>query len=148
MTGKWPKEEIPSGDLLYQFVHQQWFNSKTGQVSPTFFKNAHDPHSGVSGMSTDWGKYSSAQETRNRAKDPAVNGVIEFTAGEVAAIPEQRVEHTPIQDHPNPMIKDNRAHADVLGPKDDLEIKRAFSRTCRIVIEPPPKAVAVKPDQR
>lgn len=133
MSQRWPSELIPDEDLLYKFVHQQWFK-KTGEVSPTFFKNVMDPLTGHSGMSTDWSRYSSPEETRSRAKDPAINGVIEMTAVDVRAIPEQTVEHTPIQNNPNPKIKDNHSHTDVFGSKDDLEIKRLFSRKCRIVI--------------
>jgi len=134
----WPSEPIPNEELVYQFVHQQWFK-KAGGVSPTFFKNATDPHSGRAGMSTDWSRYSTPVQTRDRAKNPAINGVIETPVSDVRAIPDQMVEHTPILDHPDPEVKDNRSHTDVFGPKDDLEIKRCFSRKCRIVIFAPAK---------
>jgi hypothetical protein len=140
VSERWPSEPAPAKDALYRWVHQQWFN-KAGEVSPTFFRNARDPETGrEGGMSTDWSRYSTPQETRERAKDPAINGVIEMTVGDVLAIPttpKQKVLHTPIQNHPNPEIKDNRAHTDVLGPKDDNEIKRLFSRISRTVISAP-----------
>jgi hypothetical protein len=139
MSGVWSSELIPDDALLYQFVHQQWFSKKTGGVSPTFFKNVFDPRTNRAGMSTDWSRYSTPEETRDRAKDPTINGVIESTASDVRAIPEQIVEHTPIQNHPDPEVRDNQAHTDVFGPKDDLEIKRWFSRICRIVIDAPPR---------
>lgn len=138
MSERWPSESIPNDDLLYQFIHQQWFK-KAGGVSPTFFKNVADPHTGRAGMSTDWSRYSTPEETRGRASNPAVNGVIETTVSDVRAIPDQMVEHTPIQNHPDPKIKDNRSHTDVFGPKNDLEIQRCFSRKCRIAIAAPLK---------
>ena len=138
MSERWASEPIPDEDLLYRWVHRQWFSKKHGGVAPTFFKNALDPSAGRAGMSTDWSRYSTPQESRQRARDPAVNGVIEMTVADVRAIPDQVVEHTPIQDHPDPNVRDNRAHADVFGPKeDDPEIQRAFARASRIVITVP-----------
>jgi hypothetical protein len=134
MSGKWLTEEIPSQDKLYRFVHKQWFSKKTGMVSPDFFKNPKDPESNEElGMSTDWSKYSTPEETRGRAKLPEMNAVIEMDVADVRAISSarQQVEYTPIQGHP--AMPDNRAHADVVGSKDDLEVKKAFARLSRIV---------------
>jgi hypothetical protein len=75
------------------------------------------------------------EESRRRARIPDLNGVIELAVGDVRAIPEQVVEHTPIQNHPDPNIADNRAHSDGFGPKEeDPEIQRRFARICRIHI--------------
>jgi hypothetical protein len=63
-------------------------------------------------MSTEWEKYSSPQEARDRAKKPADNGVIQMVAGEVSAVPRLTVKHTP------DLERRVRAHTDVLGPKD------------------------------
>lgn len=56
-------------------------------------------------MSTDWSKYSTPEETQQRARDPELNGVIEMNVGNVREIPPLEVKHTP--------APDNRAHTDV-----------------------------------
>jgi hypothetical protein len=138
VTDRWPDEPIPDEDPLYRWVHRQWFSTKHGGVSPTFFKNASDPMTGRAGISTDWNRYWTTEDARQRARDPAVNAVIEMTVGGVRAIPDQIVEHTPIQNHPDPYVRDNRAHADVFGPKEEApEIQRTFARICRVVIPVP-----------
>lgn len=81
-------------------------------------------------MSTDWSKYATTDQTQQRARSPADNAVIEFGVGAVRAIPHQRVGH-------NPTV-DNRAHADVWGPKRfDPEVRRRFSRILRMAIPLP-----------
>jgi hypothetical protein len=96
-----------------------------GQPIPesVVFRNHADP-TGQRGMSTDWSRYATPEETRRRGRrhPPSANGVVSLRVGSVRAIPLQRVEHTPIfrdpedPDHPN-----NRSHCDVLGPKSKDE---------------------------
>ena len=70
------------------------------------------PKTPGSGMSTDWEKYATAEQTRHRGRQPAENyAVIELVAGEVRGVPEQTVVHTPNRE------LDNRAHTDVFGEK-------------------------------
>jgi hypothetical protein len=88
VSERWPSEPIPDEDLLYRWIHRQWFSKRHGGVSPTFFKNARDLLTGRGGMSTDWSRYSTPEESRRRARDPAVNGVVEMTVADVRAIPE------------------------------------------------------------
>jgi hypothetical protein len=110
-TPGWPKEVISDADHLYMRVHEV-FVSDEG-VAPGAFKD----HQG--GMSTDWEKYSTPEETRQRAKEPLRNGVIQLVAGSVRGIPGLSVEHTP--------SLDNRAHTDVFGQKSPevrLKLKR------------------------
>jgi len=54
-------------------------------VIPGIFKNT----PADSGMSCDWEKYSTPEESRAGAKDPSVNGVLAIIAGEAHAIPGQ-----------------------------------------------------------
>jgi hypothetical protein len=117
LSDQWPSEPIPDEDRLYRWAHQQWFDHTTGELSPTFFKNASDPLTRREGMSSDWSRYSTPEESRHRARNPDVNGVIELTVHDVRAIPAQAVEHTPIQNHLDPDVRDNRAHTDVFGPR-------------------------------
>jgi hypothetical protein len=79
------------------------------------------------GMSTDWNKYSSAQETLNRARVPGHNAIIEMNVEDVRSIPHQSVQHSP--------CPENRAHTNVIGDKrGDPEVRIKFQRNCRLVI--------------
>lgn len=131
VTSIWSAEEIPDQDLLFVRVHRMWLR-KSGGVSPGFFKNRPDERTGA--MSTDWSKYSSAEETRLRARKPEDNAVGRLLVAEVRAIPDQIVVHTPIQNDPH--LADNRSHTDVKGPKEetDLEIQDRFASICAIVL--------------
>lgn len=95
----WDAEEIPDEDLLFYRIHSAQL--RKGKLHPGVFRERHG------GMSVDWSKYSSAQQTRARAtSDPADNGVVSFLAG----IPREAgldVTHTP--------SPENRAHTDVSG---------------------------------
>lgn len=87
---------------MYYRVHRNFCNG--GEIGPNVFRNHGD------GMSTDWEKYTTPEESRDRAKKPLENAVVSLIVGDVAKIPGQRIEHTP--------IPENRSHADVLGDKD------------------------------
>lgn len=129
----WAIEEIPDGDYLYVFVHEQWI--KNGRVVPFFFQNRPDELSGA--MATDWSKYSTPEQTRGRARKPHLNAVGRLSVGGVCAIPLQTVVHSPIQDDPVPA--DNRTHTDVGGPKreTDLDIQDQFAQICQLVLPIP-----------
>ena len=92
-----------------------------GRLLPKAFENHRDPSSPSkeAGMSTDWEKYSTPEECRQRVRqvgrDPNNYEVIQLNVGKVREIPDQRVEHTPIFEPP--IL--NRAHTDVLGEKDE-----------------------------
>ena len=60
-------------------------------------------------MSTDWSKYSSPNETRNRANEPQNNGIVALIAGGVRAIPGLSVKHSP------DVQRSNQAHTDIFG---------------------------------
>jgi len=90
---------------------------RDGEPIPGSFRNING------GMSTDWEKYSTAQQSRNRAtSDPSRNGVISLIVKDVRDIPYQTVEHDP--------SIDNRAHTNVLGEKGTEERLR-FMRIYR-----------------
>lgn len=99
---EWPEEHIPDTDQLYFRVHRQYVR-EDGTVGPSAFEDR------GAAMSTDWAKYSTPMETRNRAsRNPGRNGVVSLHVGLVRAIP-QVVRHSP--------IAANRAHSDVVGEK-------------------------------
>jgi hypothetical protein len=115
----WPQEEIPDQAQLFMRVHDMW--RKDVDVNPGAFKN----HNG--GMSTDWAKYSTPEETRQRARSPDRNAVVSLGVGAVRAIPGQEVVHTPDTE------RRNRAHTDVFGDKDE-EARVKLRRIAEIVI--------------
>ncbi len=121
LTG-WPKEHIPDEDTLYMRIHRTWFD-EDNKIIPKAFQN----HGG--GMSTNWSKYSTAEQTRDEVamygKNPEDNAVGAFIVGNVREIPRQSVEHTP--------TPDNRAHTDVPGEKDN-EVRVLLRRQCKLVI--------------
>ena len=79
-------------------------------------------------MSTDWEKYSTAEETRARAKFPQDNGVIKLHAGGIRSIEGLTVEHEPDVKHMN------RAHSEVFGDKTP-EVRIKLNRLVRWVIK-------------
>lgn len=115
----WPPEQIPDRDRLFMHIHKTW--RRNGAVSPGAFEN----HG--AGMSTDWEKYSTPEQTRERARVPEKNAVISLVAGEVREVPGQKVEHTP------DVERSNRAHTDVLGEKDE-EVRLKLKRIAGIAI--------------
>jgi len=65
------------------------------------------------GMSVNWSKYASKEETRQQAKSPEDNAVISLPVGGIRGISGLTVEHTP--------ETQNRAHSDVFGMPNDRE---------------------------
>jgi hypothetical protein len=114
MKEVWQPEEIPDDARLYMRVHRNDIDNR-GRPLPGAFRNS--PPTPEGGMSTDWEKYSTPEATRQRGRQPEGNyAVIGLIAGRVRDIPNQRVQHTPVQDHT--LHSDNRAHTDVLGLKN------------------------------
>src|ERR1700678_2846990 len=85
------------------------------------------------GMSVDWSKYSSAEDTRQRAsRYPERNAVIKMGVGDIRSIPTLEVRHSP--------KPDNRAHADTILPEiqEDLTQARFELRRIAEVVIPLP----------
>jgi hypothetical protein len=112
----WPKEEIPDQDSLFMRVHRN--NAPDGELAPGAFRDI------GRGMSTDWQKYSTAEETRARAGVPQKNGVTCMVAGGVRSCG-LLVEHDPI-----PV---NRAHTEIVGIKS-TEVRFKLLRLARWVM--------------
>jgi len=123
LGGGWESEPILDEDFLFMRVHKTWAK-RDGSISLGVFKNTPTPQDG---MSTDWQKYSTPEETRSHSarKPPDEYAVIRMLAGKVRTIPKQEVEHTP--------LPDNRAHTDVFGEKDE-EARLLFGRIYEMVI--------------
>jgi len=87
------------------------------------------------GMSVDWAKYSTPNETRQRARrDPLENAVISLAVAKIRNIKNLDVQHTPHRTPESP----NRAHCDVVGmpdPGEDLtEVRAALGDIALVVI--------------
>ncbi len=124
ISREWEAEDVPDPDFLFMRVHYR-FLDQDGEPMPGAFRNRPDESGG---MSVDWQKYSTPQETRARARDPSANIVIEFLAGAVRKIPNQTVVHTPDAD------RYNRAHTDIRGEKKrPVEIRERFMEVYRKV---------------
>jgi hypothetical protein len=105
-------EEIPDRDKLYCRIHKQCF--RNNEIIPGAIINR------GTGMSTDWSKYSTSRETKQRAnRFPENNAVVSMIAGEVRQLPGQQVVHDPLEE--------NRAHTEVRGEKS-TEVRVRFLR--------------------
>ena len=94
------------GDLetLYYRVHKTYYRSS--KIIPNAFQTKGD------GMSTDWAKYSSPEESYSRCKIPADNSIVSFNTGRVKSEKILDVIHKP--------ENINRSHSLVLGiPKSE-----------------------------
>ena len=103
----WQSKHIPDFANLYIRVHKALIK-KDGSIARSAFKD----HNG--GMSTDWDRYSTPEETRARGNKPAQDyAVVGMNVEGIRYIsPELEVEHTP------DFERNNRAHTDVIGEKD------------------------------
>jgi len=105
----WDIEDIPDADALYMRIHNADIDAD-GEPMPRAFRLRKDKD-GVpeAGMSTDWNKYSTAEQSRQRARVPNDNAIISMNVGDVRSIPDQKVEHKP--------IPENRSHSEISGVK-------------------------------
>ena len=114
-------EDIPDSALLYLRVHKTYIDDE-GEVNVGVFKEQEEGNQ--KSMSTDWEKYSTPEDSRNRARKPDLNGIVHFIAGNLRNLT-LSVTHSPID--PNPTIKANQAHTNIKGKnkpiEDDQEIR-------------------------
>ena len=81
------------------------------------------------GMSVDWERYSTKEETRQRASNPAKNAVISLSVAAVRGVNNLDVEHRP---EPS-----NRAHSEVDLPTDReqlTEVRLLLLRLAKTVL--------------
>ena len=118
----WPIEVIPDADFVFMRAHRTYF--RNGELQPGVFRD-HD------GMSVNWDRYSSAEETKQQAKKfPDENAVIKMPVIDIRQIADLRVEH-----RPEPV---NRAHSEIYGlagdPEKRTEARVKLRRISRVVI--------------
>jgi hypothetical protein len=105
-----PVEEIPDEDYLFMAIKRK-FIADDGTWTTAAFRNG-----GVGearGMSTDWEKYSTAEQTQCRIGPSELHGVLRMSVRAIREIPIYKVAHDP--------RCDNQAHTNVTGPKSGDE---------------------------
>jgi len=101
----WPVEDIPDDNHVLMRAHRVFFREDV--LLPSVFR----PHG--DSMSVDWTRYSTPQDTRNRAPIPDQNAVIRLPVIGIRKTPPLDVRHTP--------EPENRAHSEVLGLPTERE---------------------------
>jgi hypothetical protein len=130
----WPIEDVPDTDVVYRRVHTSRVIDGVARPSAFPLKD---------GLSTDWQKYSTAEQARKRAPKPSDNGIVSLQIGKVRAVPLE-VKHTPIQRSSQQTsrggvhIEPNQAHVDVIG-EDTLEMRIKLSELAKMEILPDSK---------
>lgn len=108
-------EPIPDPDRVFMRVPVGWLPGS--QFHPGIFREIEGA------ISVDWEKYSTADETRGRARNPSQNGVIALVVGAVRLIESLSVEHEP--------ILSNRAHSGIHGLTQPGALPAEESKTKR-----------------
>jgi hypothetical protein len=117
-------EEIPDSNYLYRRIHKSQVDDQTGEPASSAFSNLGE------GMSTDWEKYSTPEETRRRIDarhNPLDYGIVRLNAGNARGIENQEVKHTP-KDY-------NRSHTDIIGNKT-LKIRHKIKKVAEWICKP------------
>ena len=127
----WSKEQIPAEATVFMRIHRTWMRG--GEVMIGAFQDREG------GMSVDWNEYSTAEQTRLRARRPAENGVVGMIVGATRSIEGLLVEHDPIQentlDAQGKPVSPNRAHTEILGAKTEerrVKLSRIYSWEIRL----------------
>ena len=117
----WSPEFIPDQDVLYLAVPNLYLKVDNTHISKSCFKPKGE------GLSTNWSKYATAQETRDQRSIPGNFGVLQMGVGAVRNVTHNdplKVEHKP-----DPS-RNNRAHSEIMGlrtTRSDLnEIRTAL----------------------
>jgi len=126
----WESEEIPDEDVLYLRVHRLRLKKRSGAIGVSSFQEMGEGTD--RGMSTDWCKYSTPLQTRQRAENsrPEDSFVVALRASDIRAISGLTVTHTP------DVVRENRAHTDVRGVRGEnvLEIESKLRDACWVVL--------------
>ena len=127
----WPIEIIPDASLLFMRAHKRLLLD--GEIRPNIFREQGE------GMSVDWDKYSTPEQSRARSKIPADNGIVRMNTALVRRITGLTVTHDPIQegvvDNQGKPVPANQAHSLVNGVGADTQRRVELSRICSWVIK-------------
>lgn len=124
-----PVEQIPDPDSVFLHVHSSRMNG--GNPTPGAFT----PHG--EGLSVDWEIYSTAVDTRGRARKPAENGVIRLVAGEIRKLDVEGHGHLDVIHRP---LAENRAYSEVPFPKPErgdswTEARLLLNRIAKVEVQ-------------
>jgi hypothetical protein len=103
----YPKEQIPAQSNLFYRIHKTFIVD--GEIVPGVFQSK------IDGMSTDWDKYGTPQQSLALSKIPADNGIVKFSVRQIRQQPSMDVEH-------DPQLY-NRSHSLVHGVPEKGELK-------------------------
>lgn len=113
-----PSEHIPDEENLYYRIHKVFF--KDNAIQPSAFTDKGN------GMSMDWQKYSTPEESQIRSKVKADNGIVSFSASAIRSL-NLNLIHSP--------SKTNRAHSEAIGKKEpQIRVELARMATWQIKI--------------
>jgi hypothetical protein len=114
---QYPIEEIPDQDLLFCRVHHLnlYMENDNVRIKPQAFDPTPYPPKTANGLSTNWSKYSSAEQTKTDARVPENYAVVSFLVQKVRDIP-LSVVHSPTK---------NQAHTHILDipPREQNDAK-------------------------
>jgi hypothetical protein len=117
-----PIEQIPDSSAVFMRAHETYY--RDGDLTPGVFTAKEG------GMSVDWDKYCSKEETKQRAKkNPEKNAVLSLSVGGIRKIDDLDVKHRP--------EPDNRAHSEVDLPANReklTEVRLLLKRLAQTVI--------------
>ncbi len=143
MSDDWYPEELPTHHYLYKFVKEKLI--RDGEVLAEAFHNVGVIGEPSYGMSTDWSKYSSPDETKNRPADKTARyGVARIQVGDVGIVNYQKAVHDPLF-HGRNNRQNNRSHTNIVGPKSTKDgidkptrdlIRLKFVDLFEIIFEP------------
>jgi hypothetical protein len=123
---------------LYRRLHRNYVKRRKDgklQVRAGAFLNSspkpNDPPGTITGMSTQWSEYCTAERVIALSDRPDLNGCLTLDVGGVRDIPDQQLCYSPTLCDPG--------HVDVFGDKSDPEIRTRYLRLAeaRPIIWPP-----------
>lgn len=120
-----PIEDIPDLDSVFMRAHKTYF--RDGELEPGVFTPKEGP-----GLSVDWDRYSTKEETQKRSKKPSDNAVIAMLVSGIREIEGLDVKHLPEMT--------NRAHCEIALPdrrdrREELtEVRLKLKRLAFIVV--------------
>jgi len=121
---KFPVEDIPDSDVVYRRAHRS--RMRDGKPTVGVFTAVDG------GMSVAWSKYSSAEESHSRSKNPHDNAIVELSVGDIRNLVKLQVDHAP--------EASNRSHSNVILPDHDenyTEARTKLGRLATVVITLP-----------
>jgi hypothetical protein len=117
---------VPDEDLVMIRIHHNNLDQNKIKAGAFVYRG----QQGEEGISCDWKKYSSVEESRNRGRDPSKNMIAILNVGKIRTMPvvcRQRVIHTP--------TKNNFSHCDIVPkPLSDPEYTEVRLQLVKCVI--------------